>query len=352
MPTVQKSELTDFATRLLHAGGFTLSDAEQTADLLVWANLRGADSHGVLRIPRYIEMIETGIMRSGGTPEVVSAFGAVSVLDFGKAPGAVAMVAAARKASELAEQFGIGWCGARATSHAGAIGYFTTMVADLGMIGVAMTASKPLMSYVGAKREAVSTNPISIAVPRPNGGDPVVLDMSTAAVAMGKIMAARDAGKPIPKGWAIDANGADTEDPHAVAAVLPMAGAQGAGLSLMIEILASNLVGNGVIGPVLRGEKKGGFNGLMLAIDPKAFGNADAFLASVEKLVGAIKDLEPAPGTDKVRLPGERGFEAAHDRSAKGIPIPAGTASRLIEKARRFGVAIPASLYEPTHAGS
>lgn len=344
MPVVQKSELTDFATKLLRASGFTSDEAAQTADLLVWANLRGADSHGVLRIPRYIEMIETGVIRAGERPKVIREFGATCVLDFGKAPGAVAMTHAARKAGDLADKFGIGWCSARAISHAGAIGYFTTQLAARGLVGVAMTASKPLMSYFGAKGEALSTNPLSIAAPRSGGADPILLDMSTAAVALGKIMAARDSGKPIPRGWAIDANGAETEDPNAVAAILPMAGPKGAGLSLMIEILASVLVGNAIIAPVLRGEKKGGFNGQVLAINPAAFGDVPSFFAAMENLAGALHALDPVSSADPVKLPGERGFRTERERTAKGIPLAVGTARNLTKAAERFGLAAPAFL--------
>ncbi|MFD2055785.1 Ldh family oxidoreductase [Mesorhizobium calcicola] len=344
MPVVQQSQLTDFSTALLCAAGFTPEEAAQTADLLVWANLRGADSHGVLRLPRYIEMVETGVIRTGQQPTVIREFGAICVLDFGKAPGSVAMMHAAGKAGDLAEKFGIGWCGARAMSHAGAIGYFTNRLATQGFVGIAMTASKPLMSYFGAKGEALSTNPLSIAVPRPDGAQPIVLDMSTAAVALGKIMAAREAGQPIPRGWAIDADGAETEDPHAVASILPMAGPKGSGLSLMIEILASVLVGNSIIAPALSGDSTGGFNGLVLAVNPAAFGDVPSFLTSVERLADAIHALEPVSDRDGVKLPGERGFETQRERSAKGIPLAAGTAWNLAKAAGRLGLAVPAFL--------
>ncbi|WP_192180133.1 Ldh family oxidoreductase [Mesorhizobium amorphae] len=344
MPVVQETELTDFATALLHAAGYTPEEAEQTARLLVWANLRGADSHGVLRIPRYIEMIKTAVVRTGQQPKLIREFGATCVFDYAKAPGAGAMMHAAGRAGDLAEKFGIGWCGARAISHAGAIGYFTTQLAGRGLIGIAMTASRPLMSYFGAKGEALSTNPLSIAVPRPGGADPIVLDMSTAAVALGKIMAAKDSGSPIPKGWAIDASGTETQDPHAVAAILPMAGPKGSGLSLMIEILSSVLVGNAVIAPFLRGEKKGGFNGLLLAINPAAFGDTSSFLASVDSLAGAIHALDPAAGSDGVKLPGERGFQTGRERIANGIPLAKGTARNLADVAARLGLAVPAFL--------
>jgi ureidoglycolate dehydrogenase (NAD+) len=341
MPIIQADTLRSFATNLLIAGGFSTDEAAQTADLLVWANLRGVDSHGVLRIPRYIEMIDEGIMSSGHTPQMVHEFGAVTVLDGGKCPGSVGMNAAVERAAASATKFGLGWCAARSISHAGAIGYFTSALAAKGLIGIAMTASKPLMSYVGAKGEALSTNPLSIAIPTGTGNDPVLLDMSTAAVALGKVMAAKDAGRDIPEGWAIDTNGNPATDPHKVAALLPMAGAKGSGLSLMIEMLTSVLAGNAVIGPVLTGTKKGGFNGLVLAIDPVAFGAPEAFSAEVTLLANAIHSLEPAQGNDKVFLPGERSAQTGRDRAENGIPLAVGTAQRLATKAKALGVPVP-----------
>ncbi|CAH1651992.1 Dehydrogenase [Hyphomicrobiales bacterium] len=346
MPIVQADDLREFATHLLHGGGFTQADARQTADLLVWANLRGIDSHGVLRIPRYIEMIQERVLISGGAVSTVSAFGAITVLDGGKCPGAVGMNAAVDAAEANARRCGIGWCAARAISHAGAIGYFASALAERGLVGMVMTASKPLMSYFGAKGEALSTNPLAIAVPVP-GDDPILLDMSTAAVALGKVLAAKDAGKPIPPGWAVDGDGAETTDPNKVAALLPMAGAKGSGLSLMIEVLTSVLAGNPVIGSVLLGQKKGGFNGAVIAIDPAAFGPREAFDAAVSSLRDAIHGLEPASGFDAVTLPGERSARTGRLRAADGIPLAPGTARRLVEAAAKYAVAVPAALAVP-----
>lgn len=347
MQPIDADALLSFARALLEGGGFHADDARQTAEMLIWANLRGADSHGVLRIPRYVEMIESGVMTSGHAPRHVAGRGAIRVLDGGKCPGAVGMNAAVASAAELAEAHGIGWCAIRATSHAGAVGYFTTQLAAKGLIGIAMTASKPLMSYVGAIGEALSTNPLSIAVPAGDGRAPVLLDMSTAAVALGKIMAAQDAGRSIPEGWAVDANGKAVTDPAKVAALLPMAGAKGSGLSMMIEILASVLAGNAVIGPVLMGEKKGGFNGVAIAVDPSAFGPVEAFTEEVQKLSDAIHALPPAAGVDAVLLPGERGAAAARTRARDGIPLAAGTRRNLVALAGRFDVAIPDGFTEP-----
>ncbi|MHA3791820.1 Ldh family oxidoreductase [Sphingomonas sp. YL-JM2C] len=341
--TIAADELRRYSAALLDKAGFGEAEAREMADLLVWANQRGVDSHGVLRIPRYVEMLETGLVRADFAFRDVSRTGAVCVLDAGKAPGATAMNRAVGEAATLAARFGIGWCAVRDTSHAGAIGYFVQQLAERGLVGLAMTASKPLMSYFGAKGEALSTNPLAIGVPVPDGGRPVILDMSMAAVALGKIMAAKDAGRPIPIGWGVDAQGADTTDPHAVAAVLPMAGAKGSGLSLMIEILCSLLPGNPSIAPALAGGDPGGFNGMVLAIDPAAFGDRDGFLAQVGVLVDAIHRLEPVPGVSRVLLPGERGHETEEARGAGGIPVAAGTVKRLGELAARLGVSVPAA---------
>jgi ureidoglycolate dehydrogenase (NAD+) len=340
MLTIAPDRLKSFATDLLQAGGFSPDDARQTADLLVWANLRSIDSHGVLRIPRYVEMLEQKILVPGVPVTEAHAFGAVAVLDGGKCPGAVGMNAATDRAAALARQFGIGWCATRSINHAGAVGYFAARLADQGLIGMVMTASKPLMSYFGARGEALSTNPLAIAAPVP-GADPLLLDMSTAAVALGKIMAAKDAGRPIPKGWAVDANGADTTDPAAVAALLPMAGAKGSGLSLMIEVLTSVMAGNAVIAPVLLGRQKGGFNGTVVAIDPAAFGPKAEFDTAMSDLVQAIHALEPAAGIDRVMLPGERGATTGRARSEAGIPLAEGTWRRLTDLAAQLSVPVP-----------
>jgi ureidoglycolate dehydrogenase (NAD+) len=342
MAIIPAYDLRAYATDLLTRGGFGPAVAAEMADLLVWANLRGVDSHGVLRIPRYVEMLQLGQVRADFEMEVVSSHGAIRVLDANKAPGATAMNRAVKEACTIADSLGLGWCGVRRTSHAGAIGYFVEQVAKSGKVGIAMTASKPLMSYFGARGEALSTNPLAIGIPSPDG-PPLILDISTAAVALGKIMAAKDAGKPIPIGWGIDADGADTTDPHKVEAVLPMAGAKGSGLSLMIEVLCSLLVGNPNIAPSLTGGKSGGFNGMVLAIDPGAFGDAQAFLTQVKQLADAIHGLQPAPGVERVLLPGERGHETEIQRRRDGLPIADGTVKRLNALAAEVGAAVPAA---------
>ena len=333
--------LRTYAGALLAAAGFGETHAANTADVLVWANARGAESHGVLRIPRYVEMIETGLINPTADPVIAKREGAVSVLEADRAPGASAMIAAMDEAVSTASRLGIGCCAARNIAHPGAVGYYTLRAVDQGSIGIVMTASGPLMAYHGSSRAGVSTNPIAIGVPGP--GDPVLLDMSTSTVALGKIMAARDAGTAIPENWGLDASGRPTTDPAAVKTLTPLGGPKGSGLSLMIEILSSVLVGNPVIATALAGGEAG-MNGLALAIKVEAFGDAATFRDQVGRLAGSIRALPPAAGTKTVLTPGERGFAVAAERERTGIPLASGTIERLAALGARLGVAPPAPL--------
>ncbi|SDL38496.1 Ldh family oxidoreductase [Aliiruegeria lutimaris] len=344
MTRFRAEDLKDYAEALLHAAGYSPCHAERTADILVWANARGADSHGVLRIPRYGEMVEKGMIDPAAVPSVVSQEGAVAVVEAARAPGPSAMVTATDTAVEIASRLGIGWCSARNITHAGAVGYFALRAAERGYLGIVMTASGPLMAYHGARVAGLSTNPISIAVP--GRGLPLLLDMSTSTVALGKIMHARDAGRSIPEGWAIDANGAPATDPAKVSTLTPLGGPKGSGLSLMIEILASVLVSNPAISGVLSGGK-GAMNGAALAIRIEAFSDPEVFASQIAKLASSLKALPKAPGTEQILMPGERGFRLAEERNKTGIPIAEGTLNRLADMAAKFGIAAPTSMPPP-----
>lgn len=168
--------------------------------------------------------------------------------------------------------------------------------------------------------------------------------MSTAAVALGKIMAAKDAGRAIPEGWAVDADGRATTDPTRVSAVLPMAGAKGSGLSLAIELLASVLAHQPLIAPALLGGRSDGFNGVVAALDPAAFGDPEAFLTAVRDIERAVHGLDPIDPGAPVLLPGERGAATARARAGSGVPLATGTADRLVRLARELGCDVPPSI--------
>ena len=341
---IQSTDLQRFTSALFQALDVAPVMADEWAKSLVWANLRGTDSHGVLRIPSYVDRLKQKVMNASPDMRVVQRSGAIAVLEADRAPGAVAMSRAMEEAIARAREVHIGWCAARNITHAGAVGYFALQAANAGMAGIVMSASGPMMEYHGAKVSGVSTNPLAIAFPAKNRR-PLVLDMSTATVAMGKVMSARDAGQQIPMGWGLDAEGRDTTDPRKVATLVPLGGPKGSGLSFMIECLCSLAVSNPIIAPALAAggpyEASAFLNGVAVAVDLAAFGNLDGIRDEADRLGDLIHALPRDGSTERIYLPGERGDSILEQRLRDGIPLPQGTWSRLLAVAKELGVTPP-----------
>ncbi|NKB47899.1 MAG: Ldh family oxidoreductase [Alphaproteobacteria bacterium] len=340
---VTAEALRDFAARVFTTCDVSNEDAALWADILVWANLRGVDSHGVLRIPRYIQTLSSGNINARPNITVDRRAGAIAVIDCDNAPGPVAMSRAMEEALERARNVHIGWCIARNITHTGAIGYYAQIAAKAGMAGMVMIASRPMMAYHGSSVAALSTNPLAIAVP---GGDhpPLTLDMASSAVSMGKVLEARDAGEAIPDGWALDAQGHMTNDPKAASILMPLGGAKGSSFSLMLECLISIMGANPLIEQILRpGGDPTGFrqNGLAIAIDIAAFIGLDEYGQEIDALAAALKALPRAEGVDEIYAPGERGDAVLAEREKHGIPLPQGTWDRLAEAVGPLGVEMP-----------
>jgi ureidoglycolate dehydrogenase (NAD+) len=335
-------DLRRFSSALFQARGVAPAMADEWATSLVWANLRGVDSHGVLRIPLYVDRLKRREMNPNPDIRVVKRAGAVAIMEGDRAPGAVAMTRAMAEAIARAREVHVGWCVARNITHAGAVGYFALQAANAGMAGIVVSASGPMMAYHGAKVSGVSTNPLAIAFPGKQHR-PFVLDMSTSTVAMGKIMTARDAGQNIPSGWGLDAQGRDTTDPRKVATLVPLGGPKGSGLSFMIECLCSIAAMNPIIAPELasEGASMPFLNGLAIAVDLAVFGDLDAMRADADRLGDEIAALPPEDGVDRIYLPGERGDAVLEQRMRDGIPLPQGTWSRLLAAAKELGVTPP-----------
>jgi ureidoglycolate dehydrogenase (NAD+) len=340
---VAAPELQGFAAALLHAAGVRRDMADEWAAALVWANLRGVDSHGVLRIPRYIELLKKGAINRAPAIRLERKAGAIAVLEADRAPGPVAMSRAMQEAIERAREVHVGWCAARNITHAGAVGYFALQAAEAGMAGIVMTASGPMMAYHGARVAGVSTNPIALAFPAA-AGTPFLVDLSTSTVAMGKVLSARDAGRQVPLDWGIDTDGRPTSDPKRIATLLPMGGPKGSGLSFMIECLCSLTIANPIVALAL---ESGGsldspfLNGVAIAVDLSAFGDPEAIGREAQRLGAAVSALPVADNVDRIFLPGERGDSIRHERERRGIPVPAGTWSRLLAVAGKLGVPPP-----------
>jgi LDH2 family malate/lactate/ureidoglycolate dehydrogenase len=327
-------------SRIFSAAGCSDEHSRTVADVLLWANLRGVDSHGVVRVPRYIEMFKSGEAKAKPAIKITHPRPAALVVGADGAPGPVALQAAMTAATEAARTTGVAWAAVRGTVHTGAIGYYAERAASAGMIGIGLVAGVPNMAYHGARGAAVATSPLAIAVPSKTRGA-ILLDMATATIALGKIAQHKIRGLPLPEGAALDAEGLPTTDAGKAVTPLPMGGAKGSGMSLIFELLTSALIGNPIVAPFhskAPGGRKHRQNAAMIAVDIAAFGDLDTFTSTVDATVGAIKAM-PAAGEDtEVLLPGERGARAFEQRSREGIPIPPKTWEALVEAAQAVGV--------------
>lgn len=334
-----------WSTALLTAAGLRADASELVADTLVAADLRGVSSHGVYRLPIYVARLERGLLDRDPRPSVVSRTGAVAVIDAGHAPGQVAAVAAVDLAMELARDHGVGMTLVRRSSHYGAAAYFVLRAARRGFVAVTMSNVEPDVVPFGGATAALGTNPLAFAAPAGDGVEPVVLDMATSQVAMGKVLRARVTGDPLEPGWAVDAEGRSTTDPHAARAVVPLGGPKGYGLALMVELLAGALSGSGTCSDIHRmyddWDEPQDVGHMFLVIDPGATVGSAAFAAAAANVVGVLKATPPAPGVERVVVPGE--LEAERERSAArvGIDLPVALVDELRGLGARLGVEAP-----------
>jgi LDH2 family malate/lactate/ureidoglycolate dehydrogenase len=343
---VSRESLWQFTRDVFVQVGLSPEDAGTEADVLVWANLRGVDSHGVLRIPGYVRSAREGRINVHPDVRIERETSAMALIDADRAFGPVVTVYAMDLVIRKAEESGIGWALIRNTTHQGAMGYYPLMAAERDMAGMAWVCSPPNMAPYGAKAAGVHNSPIAIAVPGKEH-PPLILDMATSVAAGGKVSVAIDKGVSIPEGWALDKEGNVTTDPHLAAALCPFAGYKGYGLALMFACLSSMMVGNPLLSPRLLGREgppRGVQNGILAAIDIGLWTDVERYKKDVDELVGALKGLPKADGFDEVLVPGEPENRVHEQRSRDGIPLPEGTVLRLKDVAAELGVEMPPAL--------
>lgn len=338
---VAADTLRHFTRAVFEAKGYSPEHAAIVADVLVWANLRGIDTHGVSRVPRYVEYVDEGGVNPRPAITVRNETAAAVIVDAGRAAGPIAMSAGVDHAVRKAREAGIGMALVCGTSHAGALGYFTLRIVEQGMAALGMAGSWPNMVYHGSRKASVSTSPISIATPGGTHG-PVVLDMATGVISMGKLVQARRLGQPLPPASAIDKQGNLTTDAKAADAPMPLGGPKGSGLALMIEIVCSLLTATPILAESLErapGSERQKQNGMLLAIDIARFCDPAYFAQQVERLVRDLKSLPKDPDVPEILMPGERGARTLAKRMQEGIPIPPAVMKELDAVAARLKLA-------------
>jgi LDH2 family malate/lactate/ureidoglycolate dehydrogenase len=326
MAIVPAAELKRLSIAIFERSGTPTDAAQCVTDHLVEANLAGHDSHGVMRVPQYVDLIAAGKIVPDGRSRVVHEAAASAVIDGGMGFGQVIARDAMLLAVKKARVGGVGAVTARRCSHTGRIGTYTLMAAREGLIGIAMVnsggAGQSVAPFGGIARR-LSTNPISIAAPS-NGPDPVMMDMASSVAPEGKVRVAFQAGKSLPQGWLADAEGKPTVDPgdfyrEPGGSLQPVGGAvghKGFILGFMIDILAGILSGAGCSQAIPPDPSDGM---LAIALDVEQFTPLQGFRERVGELAAYVKSSPLAEGFERIHAPGEVETRQRDQRLRDGI---------------------------------
>lgn len=338
---------------ILTAWGMPENQAEETASIMVAADLRGIDSHGVAMLDLYAEHRAMGKIVWAPEISVVRQNPATALVDggggLGHCPGALAM----RLAVEKAKAIGIGAVAVRNSNHYGAAGVYALMAADVGLIGVSTTSvwNTAIVPTFGTD-PMFGTNPIAFAAPA-RKNPPFVLDMATSTVAIGKVKLAKLLGRDIPEGWVVDANGRPVTDATAAVAGVRrftplgssrrMGGHKGYGLAAMVEILSTMLPGAWWATTRERDHPDADrFNvgHFMLALDPKAFRDDGGFEADLDAMIDELRAAKRADAGQPVLVAGDPERAAAEERTEHGIPLPKARVRILADIAGKAGAPV------------
>lgn len=326
-----------FAEGVLTACGSSSDNARCVTQSLIRAEHEGLSSHGLGRLPTYVDRVRAGVLNPSALPVTVSESGGCLLMDANGGFGHVAAQLAMGSAIELARKHGVGAVAVKNSTHFGVARHWAELAAQEGMIGVALSNAPAVMTPPGGVRPFLGTNPIAIGIPALTS--PVIVDLATSVVARGKILEAARAGATIPEGWAVDSKGEPTTSAMAAAdgALLPLAGGKGFSLALAIELLTGGLTGGAVargVGDVFDMTRAQNVSHLLIAIEVARFGSEADFRQRVSALCDVLR-REGTRGGLRIRVPGDRRREA---RAANEVFLPKDLVDLLNELADAVAV--------------
>jgi LDH2 family malate/lactate/ureidoglycolate dehydrogenase len=332
--------LTRYCVNLLTKAGLETEHAEIIAETLICAELRDIKSHGIIRLPTYMQRIEAGILNPKAEMRFEKDHGATALLDANNGFGQIAGHKAMTAAIEIAALYGIGIVGVRNSNHFGIASYYSMLALKKDMIGIVMTHASPAIAPFGTKTPLLGTNPLTVAIPASNER-PIVLDMSMSTVARGKIRYSAMKNQKIPFGWGLDSEGNPTDDPQKAleGSLVPIGGVKGSGLALVVDILCGVLTNNSITGEVknvtdMSGPSKTGH--LFAAINISSFTDSLLFKNSIDSIIKNIKSLPPL-NNNQIYMAGEIEYNLAEKRKKEGIPLDYEVINSLNKLADRYG---------------
>ena len=346
MPVIAAPALTEVATRIVRSTGSEAAEARTVAEHLVGANLAGHDSHGVGMLSPYMRNFHNGLLVPNTAPEAIRDDGPFLQFEGGKGYGQRVAADAMNAAIERCRSTGITVMTLRNSHHIGRVGTYGEMALAAGMISlhfVNVTDHDAFVAPHGGRQARFGTNPITIAMPTGDPAAPVLLDMATSKVAMGKLRVANNAGKSVEDGLVIDADGEPTNDPGVVfrepyGALLPVGGHKGYGLSLMAELMSGALSGGGTLQPGNR--RLGGIINTMtcFVLDPARLGDAGWIAGEVDAMVAYARSSKPVDPAEPVLTPGEPERLRRVERLRDGIALDDRTWTLIREAGESVGL--------------
>lgn len=345
MPVVAAEDLQQFLQTIYESRGVSAEEALIVAEHQVTSNLVGHDSHGAIRTPDYIGRVERGDIVSGAPFEIEEETANTAVINGNWGFGFVQTERAMKLVIDKARTNGVAAVTIRYQGHMGRLGAYAEMAAAEGMITLITADSgrgpKAVVPFGGSKAR-LGTNPLCFGVP--TGGDPLVLDMATSAVAGGKVLLARNLGEQLGAGWLVDADGNPTTDPNdyfAGGALMPMGGDQahkGFGLSVMVEVLCGLLTG---LGFGVAKDARHNDGNFIAVFDVRRFRDLKTFTDDVDEFIAFLKDTPLAPGFDEIFVPGEIEARTAVARRESGLSIDEPTWEKLVAMAPEAAALVP-----------
>lgn len=339
--TVQADVLRAFCVRVFEKMDLPTTEAEITADVLLAANLRGIDSHGVARLRRYVKGLWDGVMLAHPEEKVISETATTALIDAGAGLGQPVSYRAMKLAIEKAQEYGTGFVTVRNSNHYGIAGYYAMMALEQDMIGISMTNAAVSVLPTFGRDAMLGTNPIAVAAPA-GQEQPFVLDIATSTVPRGKLEVYNRQEKPLPEGWATDETGTPTTDAARVldnmlarrgGGLLPLGGAgellgghKGYGLALLVDILSGVLPGAGYADNIYPKTPEGkplpaNVGHFFGAIKVEAFRPPDEFKTTMDDIIRRLKAAPRSKGADRIYIHGEKEYEEADRRVKEGIPL-------------------------------
>jgi ureidoglycolate dehydrogenase (NAD+) len=336
--TISHTELSDRCSAAFRRFGVPSRDARIVADSLVDANLRGVDSHGVMRLPKYISGLRNGSINPHPKIKIRRSARAVLQVEGDNGLGAVIASRAMEHLIKACKSVGVAVVGISGSNHFGMVSYYLLRASSSGLIGIGAAHGESLQVPFGGRQPFFGTNPIAFTFPAGKGLPPIVVDFATSATTFGKITQAKAKRERLPEGCTLDGEGLMTTDPHRATTILPAAGHKGYGLALAVEVL-SGVLNAAPFGPhvppVFRDniDAPGQLGQFFIAIDPLRFAGGRSFYRQIENMRRELHSAQTVPGSKGVLVPGEPEAHAYAERVREGIPLPA----NLWEQIKQLG---------------